>query len=96
MDLDSPIYIYICIYLYIYSPLGLRLGIGDEGAKERDADWLSSLEMVVAPYADVFTMQACTYSHWARGTMHSMHSMHTPCPPQLPLALQNWSHVRSP
>ena len=49
--------------LVLNSPLGLRLGIGDEGAKERDADWLSSLEMVVAPYADVFTMQACTYSY---------------------------------
>ena len=47
--------------LIVASPLGLRLGIGEEGDKERDADWLSSLEMVVAPYADVFTMQ--NWSH---------------------------------
>ena len=45
--------------IVVASPLGLRLGIGAEGdaKKPRDADWLSSIEVAVAPYADVFTMQ---------------------------------------
>ena len=60
--------------LIIASPLGLRLGIGEEGDKERDADWLSSLEMVVAPYADVFTMQ--NWSH-VRGLFEQLNALPT-------------------
>ncbi|KAL1500033.1 hypothetical protein AB1Y20_012710 [Prymnesium parvum] len=42
--------------LVIASPLGLRVALGD-GAKKRDVDWLSSIEVLLVPYADVLLMQ---------------------------------------
>ena len=41
----------------IASPLGLRTIIGGEGDKERDFDFLSSLEIVIIDQTDVFLMQ---------------------------------------
>ena len=39
------------------SPLGLRMIIGGEGDKERDFDYLSSLEIIIVDQMDVFLMQ---------------------------------------
>ena len=60
--------------LVVASPLGLRLGIGDQADAQRDADWLSSLEVLVAPYADVFTMQ--NWSH-VRGLVEQLNALPT-------------------
>lgn len=49
--------------IVIASPIGLRLNLGAEGDKIRDTDWLSSLEVVIAPYADVFLMQNWEHLH---------------------------------
>ncbi len=41
----------------IASPLGLHLVIGDTGERERDADFLSSIELLIVDQADVYAMQ---------------------------------------
>lgn len=43
--------------IIIASPLGLRTIIGCEGEKQRDYDFLSSLEMIIIDKTDVFLMQ---------------------------------------
>uniref|UniRef100_A0A0K2UV72 U3 small nucleolar RNA-associated protein 25 homolog n=1 Tax=Lepeophtheirus salmonis TaxID=72036 RepID=A0A0K2UV72_LEPSM len=43
--------------LIIASPLGLRLIIGVEGEKDRDFDFLNSIEMLIMDQMDVFSMQ---------------------------------------
>ncbi|ODN02353.1 Digestive organ expansion factor [Orchesella cincta] len=43
--------------IIIASPLGLRMIIGAEGEKDRDYDFLSSIEMLIMDQADVFIMQ---------------------------------------
>ena len=50
--------------LIIASPLGLRLGLGVEGEKEVDTDWLSSIEVLISLYTDVFRMQ--NWAHFSR------------------------------
>ncbi len=39
------------------SPLGLRMIIGGDGDKDRDYDYLSSLEIIIADQMDVYLMQ---------------------------------------
>ena len=43
--------------IIIASPLGLRMVIGAEGERDRDHDFLSSLEVVIVDQTDVFLMQ---------------------------------------
>ncbi|RUS87100.1 hypothetical protein EGW08_005176 [Elysia chlorotica] len=43
--------------IILASPLGLRMLIGLEGDKERDFDFLSSIEVMIADQVDVFLMQ---------------------------------------
>ncbi|KAG8222130.1 hypothetical protein J437_LFUL002127 [Ladona fulva] len=43
--------------ILLASPLGLRVLIGAEGEKDRDFDYLASLELLVMDGADVFAMQ---------------------------------------
>ena len=43
--------------IILATPLGLRLVIGGEGEKERDYDYLSSIEIVIADQLDVYLMQ---------------------------------------
>uniref|UniRef100_T1KMZ4 U3 small nucleolar RNA-associated protein 25 homolog n=2 Tax=Tetranychus urticae TaxID=32264 RepID=T1KMZ4_TETUR len=43
--------------IVVASPLGLRLIIGAEGEKERDFDFLSSIEILILDQTDVFLMQ---------------------------------------
>ncbi|XP_071454121.1 U3 small nucleolar RNA-associated protein 25 homolog [Hetaerina americana] len=43
--------------ILIASPLGLRMLIGAEGEKDRDYDYLASLELLVMDGTDIFTMQ---------------------------------------
>ena len=49
--------------IVIGSPIGLRLNTGAERDQQRDTDWLSSIEVVLAPYADVFLMQNWEHVH---------------------------------
>lgn len=43
--------------IIVASPLGLRMLIGAEGEKERDYDFISSIEMLIIDQADVLLMQ---------------------------------------
>lgn len=43
--------------IIVASPLGLRMLVGAEGEKERDYDFLASIEVLVMDQADVFLMQ---------------------------------------
>lgn len=54
MRLYSPFY---SSDIIIASPLGLRTVVGAEGEKNRDFDFLSSIELLVLEQADVFLMQ---------------------------------------
>ena len=56
--------------IIIASPLGLRLVIGAEGDRERDFDFLSSIEMVIMDQTDVFVMQ-----NWEH-VLHIMKHLH--------------------
>ncbi|PVD26720.1 hypothetical protein C0Q70_14398 [Pomacea canaliculata] len=54
LKLYSPFYMADII---IASPLGLRTVIGAQGDKERDYDFLSSIDLLILDQADVFLMQ---------------------------------------
>ena len=54
----------------IASPLGLRMIIGSSEDKDRDYDFLTSIEMLILDQVDVFTMQ-----NWEHVT-HLMEHMH--------------------
>ena len=56
--------------IIIGSPLGLRMIIGSEGDREREYDFLSSIEMVVMDQTDVFLMQ-----NWEH-ILHLMKHLH--------------------
>lgn len=43
--------------IIVASPLGLRIVIGAEGDKERDFDFLSSIELIIMDQTEVFLMQ---------------------------------------
>ena len=43
--------------IIIASPLGLRLVVGVEGDKDRDSDFLASIEVLILDQADIFLMQ---------------------------------------
>ncbi|CAD5110972.1 DgyrCDS325 [Dimorphilus gyrociliatus] len=56
--------------ILIVSPLGLRTIIGAEGDKERDFDFLSSIELLILDQVDVFQMQ-----NWDH-ILHIMRHLH--------------------
>ncbi|XP_071963491.1 U3 small nucleolar RNA-associated protein 25 homolog [Antedon mediterranea] len=56
--------------IIIASPLGLRTVLGAEGDKDRDWDFLSSIEVLVIDQADVFLMQ-----NWEH-LMHVINHLH--------------------
>lgn len=58
--LQNSIRLYAPFYssdILIASPLGLRTIIGAEGEKQRDFDFLSSIELLVIDQADIYLMQ---------------------------------------
>ncbi|GFO30182.1 digestive organ expansion factor-like protein, partial [Plakobranchus ocellatus] len=54
--------------IILASPLGLRMIIGLEGDKERDFDFLSSIEVMIADQVDVFLMQ--NWDHFLHTCKH--------------------------
>ncbi|CAG0918101.1 unnamed protein product [Notodromas monacha] len=56
--------------ILIASPMGLRVKIGGEGEKDRDMDFLASIEILIMDQTDVFLMQ--NWSH----VLHILDHMH--------------------
>lgn len=56
--------------IIIASPLGLRMIIGAEGEEQADADFLSSIEVVILDQTEIFLMQ-----NWDH-LLHLMNNMH--------------------
>ena len=56
--------------IIVASPLGLRMVIGADGDKERDYDFLNSIEMLIVDQADIIAMQ-----NWDH-VMHILDHLH--------------------
>ena len=54
--------------IILASPLGLRMAVGDEGSKEFDRDFLTSIEVVIIDHADALLMQ--NWEHTAHVLEH--------------------------
>ena len=59
--------------ILIADPLGLRMIIGEEGQKQHEFDFLSSIEILILDQADIFMMQ-----NWEHVLVKAVHAK-CPC-----------------